>query len=169
MGPLEPLQATFDGGRLPTDLQGTRVLFDGEAAPLVILQATEILAIAPQDVASKSMVTVTVVNQGVEASAILSAATAVPGIFVVSGKQAAAINEDGSFNGADHPAPVGSIVSLFVTGAGLTDPSIGDGVAPTLPLPQLALPVSVQVGGAAAEVLYAGSALGVAPQYNHIA
>lgn len=162
LGPLEPLNATFGGGRLPTSLQGTQVLFDGEAAPLVSVQATEILAIAPQDVASKSSVTLAVVNQGVQASTMLPAATAVPGIFVTSGTQAAAINEDGSINGPDHPAPVGSIVSLFVTGADRTDPLIGDGVAPTLPLPQLALPVAVKVGGAAADVLYAGSALGLA-------
>ena len=162
MGPLEPLNATFDGGRLPTALQGTQVLFDGETAPLVSVQATEILAIAPQDVASKSSVPVAVVNQGVQASAMLSASTAVPGVFVLSGTQAAAINEDGSINGADHPAPVGSIVSLFITGAGRTDPLIGDGVAPRLPLPQLALPVTVQVGGAAADVVYAGSAEGLA-------
>ena len=100
-------------------------------------------------------------NQGVVASAVLSVASAVPGIFVSSGTQAAAINEDGSLNGADQPAPVGSIVSLFLTGAGLTDPLIDDGVPPGLPLPQLALPVTVQVGGATAEVLYAGSVLGL--------
>ncbi len=161
MGPLEPSQASFVNGRLPTNLQGTRVLFDGETAPLVSVQATEILAIAPHDIASKDKVTVAVENQGVMASAVLSVASAVPGIFVSSGQQAAAINEDGSLNGVDHPAPVGSIVSLFLTGAGLTDPLTDDGVPPDLPLPQVALPVTVQIGGAPAEVLYAGSVLGL--------
>jgi uncharacterized protein (TIGR03437 family) len=161
MGPLMPVQASSDNGSLPTSLQGTRVLFDGEAAPLLSVQATGILAIAPHDVASKSNVTLTVENQGVTATAGLSAAAAVPGIFISSGTQAAAINEDGSLNGTDHPAPAGSIVSLYLTGAGLTDPPIDDGVLPSLPLPPLALPVTVQVGGAAADVLYAGAALGL--------
>jgi len=161
MGPLEPVQPSLDGGQLPTDFQGTQVLFDGEAAPLISVQATEILAIAPQDVASKSKVTVTVANQGAAASAALVAAAAVPGIFVSSGRQAAAINEDGTLNGAGHPAPVGSIVALFLTGAGVTDPPTSDGALPGLPLPQLALPVTVTVGGAVAEVVYAGSALGL--------
>src|SRR6266403_3065136 len=160
MGSLEPAQASFAEGRLPTSLQGTRVLFDGEAAPLLSVQATEILAIAPQDVASKSRVTMTVENQGVPASAFLNAAAAAPGIFVSSGKQAAAINEDGSLNGTDQPAPVGSVVSLFLTGAGVTDPPTDDGMLPDQPLPQLSLPVTVQVGGSAAEVVYAGSVLG---------
>jgi uncharacterized protein (TIGR03437 family) len=162
MGPLEPAQSPVDGGRLPTALQGTQVLFDGEAAPLISVQATEILAIAPQDVASKSKVTLAVENQGAAASAALVAAAAVPGIFVSSGTQAAAINEDGSLNGgAADPAPVGSILALFLTGAGVTNPPTTDGLLPGLPLPQLALPVTVTVGGAAAEVLYAGSALGL--------
>ena len=71
MGPLEPLKASFDGGRLPVTLQETRVLFDGEAAPLLSVQATEIFAIVPHDVAAKSNVTVAVENQGVKASAVL--------------------------------------------------------------------------------------------------
>jgi uncharacterized protein (TIGR03437 family) len=161
MGPLEPAPASLAAGRLPTSLQGTRVLFDGEAAPLLSVQATGILAIAPQSVASKSTVTIAVENQGVRASATLNASAAVPGIFVSSGWQAAAVNQDGSLNGTDHPAPVGSVVSLYLTGAGLTNPPTGDGVLPGLPLAQLTLPVSVQVGGADAEVVYAGSVPGL--------
>jgi uncharacterized protein (TIGR03437 family) len=160
MGPLEPLKSSFDDGRLPAALQGTRVLFDGEAAPLLSVQATEILTIVPHDVAGKSNVTVAVENQGVKSIVLLSAATAVPGVFVSSGTQAAAINEDGSLNGAAHPAPVGSVVALFLTGAGLTNPPIDDGVPPGLPLPLLALPVTVTVGGAPAELAYAGSVFG---------
>lgn len=109
------MTATFDSARLPTDLQGTQVLFDGEAALLVSVQATEILVISPQDVASKSSVALAVVNQGVQASTMLTAA-AVPGIFVLSGTQAVAINQDGSIHSADHPASVGSIVSFFHNG-----------------------------------------------------
>jgi len=158
MGPLDPLQALFDDGRLPTSLQGTQVLFNGEAAPLLSVQATEILAVVPHDVASST--TMTVVNQGVKAYAYLSAVSAAPGVFVSSGTQAAAINEDGGLNGADHPAPVGSVVALYLTGAGLTDPPIDDGVPPGLPLPLLALPVTVKVGGSPAAIAYAGSVLG---------
>jgi len=159
MGPLEPSQTSTDGGRVPTSLQGTRVLFDGEAAPILSVQATEILAIALRDVASKSKVTVTVESQGVQASAFLTAAAAVPGVYVSPGGQAFAVNEDGNLNGIDHPAPVGSVVSLFLTGTGLTDPPIDDGVLPDLPLP-LALRVTVKVGGAVADVSYAGAVLG---------
>src|SRR5207245_4758504 len=73
--------------------------------------------------------------------------------------QASAGNRDGGRNGSNHPAPAGSVVPSSLTGAGLTSPPIDDGMLPDLPLP-LALPVTVQVGGAAAEVVYAGALLG---------
>ena len=160
MGPLQPSKTPAGGGQLPVIWQGTKVLFNGESAPLISVQATEILAIAPQDVASKATVAIFVENQGAAANVSVSAVPAAPGIFVLSGTQAAAINEDGTPNGADHPAPVGSTVSLFLTGAGVTVPSTVDGVIPSPPLPQLALPVAVTVGGVAAEVVYSGSASG---------
>ncbi|HEY2016089.1 MAG TPA: hypothetical protein VGH38_21450 [Bryobacteraceae bacterium] len=159
MGPLEPWKSPVDDGRLPVILQGTQVLFDGKAAPLLSVQATEILAVVPHNVASTSNVTVS--NQSVKASVVLNVVPASPGVFVSSGAQAAAINEDGSLNSAAHPAPVGSVVALFVTGAGLTDPPIDDSVPPALPLPLVALPVTVKVGGAPADVAYAGSVLGL--------
>jgi uncharacterized protein (TIGR03437 family) len=47
------------------------------------------------------------------------------------GADAIAINEDGTLNSADHPAPDGSIVTFFVTGLGQTDPPLKDGeIAP---------------------------------------
>jgi hypothetical protein len=53
---------------------------------------------------------------------------------------APAINEDGTLNSPENPAAAASIVSLFATGAGLE------------PRP----PVSVEIDGAPAEILYAG-------------
>lgn len=160
LGPLQPSRTPADSGQLPVIWQGTKVLFNGEAAPLISVQGTEILAIAPQDVASRPTVTITVENQGGAANVSVSAGAAAPGIFVLSGTQAAAINEDGTPNGSEHPAPAGSIVSLFLTGTGATVPPTVDGVIPSPPLPRLALPVTVTVGGVAAEVVYSGSASG---------
>lgn len=160
MGPLLPVAASFVNGRLPSALEGTQVLFDGEAAPLISVQATGILAIAPNDVASKSKVTMTVQNQGSTASVVLNAAPAAPGIFLYGDGQAAAVNEDGSLNSVDHPAPSASIVALFLTGTGLTNPPTLDGVPPTPPLSPLALPVSAKIGGVSAEIVYAGAVSG---------
>lgn len=141
-------------------LSSTQVLFDGVAAPLLSVQSTEVLVVSPQSVASKSQVQIVVENSGVETAAIcVRASPAVPGIFAV-GNLAAAVNQDGSVNGPDHPAPAGSVVSLFMTGAGVTNPASPDGVPPSGAVP-LGLPVTVQIGAVEAQVAYAGAAPGV--------
>jgi uncharacterized protein (TIGR03437 family) len=66
------------------------------------------------------------------------------GIFTPDGSgrgQAIVLNDDGSLNTAENPAKPGSLIVLFVTGEGLTDPAgvedhiIGDILpAPKLPL-----------------------------------
>jgi uncharacterized protein (TIGR03437 family) len=160
MGPLVPVAGSVSGGSLPTALSGTEVLVNGVAAPLLSVQSEEIMAIAPQGISSVGQASIVVVNQGATYSAQLSASPAVPGIFVTKGTQAAAIDQNGSMNGPSHPAAAGSVISLYLTGAGQTNPPSADGVPPSAPL-QLALPVTVEVGGVPAEVLYAGTAPGL--------
>jgi len=84
----------------------------------------------------------------------------VPGIFTFDSSgfgQAAALNEDGSYNTPSNPARPGSIVVLFATGAGKLDPVPEDGTVIRGRLPQT-LPASAYVGSCQAEVLYSGSA-----------
>ncbi len=61
-----------------------------------------------------------------------------PGLFTVSqdgAGQALALNQDGSINSAANPATRGSVISLFGTGQGPTNPTVGDGeAAPASPL-----------------------------------
>jgi uncharacterized protein (TIGR03437 family) len=137
----------------------TALLFDGVPARLLRVQSAEIIAVTPPFVAARTSVTMSVVNQSAQASVILNAAPAVPGVFVSSGTQAMALNEDGTFNDTAHPAPSGSLVTLFFTGAGATDPDQAGG------FPPLVLPVTVQLAGASAEVISSGAtpfALGLA-------
>jgi len=73
--------------------------------------------------------------------------------------QGAILNEDGTLNSASNPAKIGSVVAIFGTGAGPTAPAgITGGIAPLAPLALLTSPISVQVNGTDAEILYAGSA-----------
>jgi uncharacterized protein (TIGR03437 family) len=160
LGPLDPVTASLSSGRVPTSLAGTRVLFDGVAAPIISVQSTEILAIVPQHVAARTKATLVVENQGVGYGADLTAGEAAPGIFVDEQQAAVAINQDGIRNGPDHPASAGSIVSVFLTGAGAMDPPVEDGAVPTPPLSKVALPVTASISDAPAEVLYAGAVTG---------
>ena len=74
---------------------------------------------------------------------------------------------DSSYNSPDNPAPPGSVVTLFATGAGVWNPSVPDGAISLAPLnvlpPRLpwfsAQPVSLTIGGQSARIIYAGGVL----------
>jgi uncharacterized protein (TIGR03437 family) len=66
------------------------------------------------------------------------------GVFTTDGVHAAALNQDGTMNSADHPAPVGSIISVWATGLGPIDPVQGDGTLVGFPLPTNTAQVAVQ-------------------------
>jgi adhesin/invasin len=150
LGALEPASA------------GSTVLIDDVPAPLLRVQSAEILAIVPRSVAGKSTAALAIDYLGGRAATTLDVQPAVPGIFTAQATQAAALNQDFTLNAPGNAAPVGSVVALFLTGAGLTDPPLDDGVPPAPPFPPLALPVEVRVSGTPAEVLYAGAAPGLA-------
>jgi uncharacterized protein (TIGR03437 family) len=64
-------------------------------------------------------------------------------------------------NSRSNAADKESVISMFATGAGQTNPLSIDGQVAGIVLPGPLLPVSVQVGGSDARVLYAGAALGL--------
>ena len=92
------------------------------------------------------------------------------GIFTLDGSgrgQAIVLNDDGSLNTPENPAKPGSVIVLFVTGEGLTDPAgveehiIGD----ILPTPKLPLMAFTTYGGDCdfAKVVSASSVRGSVP------
>jgi uncharacterized protein (TIGR03437 family) len=149
-------------GVYATQLGGSRILFDGVAAPLLYAYTTMVAAIVPYAVAVGGSTTMQVEYQGSLSNAItLGVSAAAPGIFTAdaSGQgQAAALNQDTSFNSAAHPEVRGRIVVFYATGAGQTVPAGNDGHLVQGALPVLTLPVQVFIGGLQAEVLYAGPA-----------
>ena len=117
----------------------------------------------PYSVGSALTTEMRVESNGVVSGPIsIPVTAAVPGLFSADSSgsgQGAILNQDGSVNSAANPADVGSVIVLFGTGEGQTDPMGQDGllaVGPTLPKPQL--PVRVEIEGEAQEVLYAGAA-----------
>lgn len=91
----------------------------------------------------------------------LTVASSAPGIFTAdsSGKgQAAALNENGFFNRREAPAKPGSIIVLYATGEGQTDPAGLSGRLAIDNYPKPLQPVTVTIAGQPAEVIYAGAA-----------
>jgi uncharacterized protein (TIGR03437 family) len=149
-------------GSVASLLGNTQVLFDGMAAPLIYVSPNQVSAIVPFGVSSTG--THVQVGFAGQMSNTIAApvAAATPGIFTSDGSgsgQAAALNSDYSVNSGDNPAAAGSIMILYATGSGQSNPSGVDGSvvsADNLPVP--VQDVSVLVGGQPAAVLYAGGA-----------
>ena len=66
-------------------------------------------------------------------------------------------------NTAANAAAKGSVVILYGTGEGQTNPPGQDGRLVGVPLPSPVAGVQVTIGGARAEILYAGGAPGLTP------
>ena len=179
-GPVAPSQivAIFGEGLGPNDLEvfNTKgispedylddpiVLFDGIAAPVLAAQSNQVNTIIPLDAAGKSDIEMRVIHGGkVSAPILLAVSAAAPGLFTLDGSgegQGAILNSDLSLNSRANPAARDSVVVLFGTGGGLTDPPGEDGVVVTEPAP-LQAPVAVEINGVESQVLWAGSPAGL--------
>lgn len=90
-----------------------------------------------------------------------------PGIFLLNGTQAAALNQDGTVNGPTQPALAGSVIQVYATGLGAVDNPVVEGAAaPASPLSQTIATVQASIGGQAAQVQFAGLAPGFAGLYQ---
>lgn len=167
LGPATPAGTLVDvSGKVATLLSNTVVLFDGIPAPAIYVSPTQVSAVAPFSLQPLATSQVQVVYQG-QASAqfLVNMTAAAPGIFSVGATgsgEALVVNNDGTVNSSAAPAPSGSIVTLYLTGAGILAPALPDGsIVAVGNLPQVTYPVAVQVGGQAAQVLYSGGAPGM--------
>ncbi len=166
LGPDTPvgLQLT-SAGRVSTTLAETRVLFDGIAAPLTYVSDGQVTASVPYGVAGHAATQLVVENNGTASLGLsLPVAASAPSLFTADATGSgpgAILNEDGSVNAASNPAAKGSVIALFGTGAGQTDPASVDGMLASAPLPSQALPVTLTIDGQPAPVVYQGAAPGL--------
>jgi uncharacterized protein (TIGR03437 family) len=154
-----------DAGRATCVLGDTQVLFDGVPAPLLYTSSGEIGAVVPFGIAGPTS-RVQVMYRGQSAFPItVPVVPASPAIFAqdgTGGGPGAILNADGSVNSYDKPANAGSVITLFGTGLGATNPLGEDGkMADGLTLPAPVLPVRVRIDDQPAEILYAGAAPGM--------
>jgi uncharacterized protein (TIGR03437 family) len=146
LGPQQGIQtqATLQSP-FPTQAGNVEVTFDGKPAPLIWVQDAQINAVAPWSLTPGQTTQVCVSYQNVKTNCLTEpVAQNSPGVFTIDGVHAAALNQDGTINSADHPAPVGSIISVFATGLGPIDPAQGDGTLVGFPLPTNTAQVAVQ-------------------------
>jgi len=149
-------------GKMVTQLAGTSVTFNGVAAPLLYVSATQVNAVVPYEVAGCMQATLQVQFQGTTSAGMsLPCAGAAPGLFTFNASgtgQAAAANQDGTFNGSSSPAAAGSYVTMYFTGGGQTNPPGVTGSITGTSLKWLTQTTTVTVGGVAATVAFDGAA-----------
>ena len=151
-----------DTGHARTVLAETQVLFDGVPVPLLYTSSAEVGAVVPFGTTGP-ITQVQVVFRGQWSAPItVPIVPAAPAPFAqdgTGGGPGAILNADGSVNSYDNPADRGSVIALFGTGLGQTNPvgedgKVGGGIALLAPV----LPVTVLIDGQPTEILYAGAA-----------
>jgi uncharacterized protein (TIGR03437 family) len=161
-GGVSPAGFTFtldSSGHVPTNLDGTEVLFNGMPAPILFTSESQINAIVPYEAAGANTASVQVLDNGLSKVWSVPVAQAAPGIFTLDftgAGPAAVLNQDNTVNGPTNPAARGSTIQIFATGipfAGGVTGSVTPG-----PVNNATPAVSVLIGGVYANVQYAGPA-----------
>jgi uncharacterized protein (TIGR03437 family) len=167
MGPntLSPLQVNPATGYVSDYTAGTRILFNGAAGSMIYTQALQASVVAPYEISQLSKVQVQVEYLGqISDPVTINVAPAVPGIFSAGANGTgggAILNSDGiTLNTAAHPAAKGSVVSIYATGGGVTNPPAANGELAPNNSPVLQATPSATIGGKKAQVLYAGGSPG---------
>jgi uncharacterized protein (TIGR03437 family) len=100
-------------GAFATQLSGTRVSFDGAAAPVYYSSATQVNAIVSYSVSGITANVTAAYQDQVSASFAVSVTASSPGFFTLNGTgagEAASINaQDGTVNTAANPVKIGAV------------------------------------------------------------
>jgi len=166
LAPAAQSAAPGASGKYPTTLAGVQVLMNGTPSPLLYVGPNQIdlqvpfeigwsNALSPQISVQVILPSGTLVMQFAESQSL--------GLFTNGGgPYAAALNQDGTVNSAANPAPAGSVVSLFGTGASVAGSADGALASAATPFSQEWFQIEAITGdGVGTNVLYAGAAPGL--------
>jgi uncharacterized protein (TIGR03437 family) len=169
IGPADLMKGQLaSGGVLATNVGNTRVLFDGVAAPIIYVSAGQSSVMVPYGVSGRTQTSLVVEYAGVQSDAlsynVVQVSPAIYTLNLAGTGPGAILNQDYSVNGAANPAAKGSIVQVYMTGEGITQPPSTDGGIAPLNGTGLNTPVktvTATVNGIPATVEYDGSAPGI--------
>jgi large repetitive protein len=159
-------------GRAPVSLAGVEVRFDGRPAPVLQVAPDQISTVVPYAVAGQPWTSIEVVSGDGRSEAVrISVADAAPGVFTSPAPQssdgdaadlpAIATNEDGNANSDLTPAAAGSIITVFLTGAGETIPPGVEGALVETGELRPRLPLRAFFDGQPAEIVGTAPAPGI--------
>lgn len=154
-------------GNIPLQVAGTVVYFNGVPAPIFYTWSKQIAVVVPWETTpGPARVTVESGNQ-VLLQLPVNVVPSAPGIFTNSGAsagQALAINRaTGVPNTTATPVQHGGTITIYATGVGDVSPAVSDGAPDAAGYAKPLLSVTATIGGAPAEVVYAGGDTGLSP------
>ena len=146
LGPTTLTSGIAANGSLSTAVLGSQVTFDGTPGQILYARNDQIGVVAPSALNGKAQTAVQVSFAGQTSTAVTKTiAPTLPGIFTLNAAgsgQAAIINQNGTVNGSAAPASKGSIIAIYLTGAGATDAKQA-----------ITAPVVVTIGGQTATIV----------------
>jgi len=140
LGPAAGAGMQIDqNGLVARSLAGTQVTIGGVPAPLLYVSDNQINALVPYEVAVGGPLNLQVTSAAGSSQTLpFDVLQTQMNIFTV-------LNGDGSVNSQSNPAPIGTTVSILVSGAGVLNTSLADGAVASSPAPTPALPVEAVV------------------------
>lgn len=161
-GPSALATLQLAGGRVATTIGDTRILFDGEAAPMIYAIDGQVSCFAPFSLATKQRTRIQVEYRGQRSPEVTVPVLAQsPSLLTYDSSgsgQVAALNQDGSLNTPGNGAALDSVMTFFGTGGGTTTPPSVDGQVGGPPNAVFAVPMTAEIDGQAAQILYQGPA-----------
>lgn len=159
-------------GGVNNSLAGVQVLFDNNPGTPIYVSANQINVMVPYEINGRLSTNMVVSYNGQNSQTFpLSVANAAPGLFTnnfTGSGQIAALNQNGSPNGSGtgfQAAARGSVLQVFGTGGGQTNPPSATGSVTPIPASAaqlLTIPnVTASIGGIPATVNFAGAAPGL--------
>jgi uncharacterized protein (TIGR03437 family) len=157
--------AAADTFPLPASLAGTSVSINGKTAPLLYSSPNQVNLQAPFEIKPGVGTLVISVGSLQSASIPITVRETAPGTLrLPQSNRAVAVNAlDWTLNSPDNPAIPGGYVTVYMTGQGQVDPSIGAGEAvPNAPFFVPVAQVEAKISGKPVDVGFAGLAPGFA-------
>ncbi len=174
-GPAAPVFTTpGQSGSFPLSAGGLSVRIGGMDAPVIAIARGLIAVQVPYEIApatqTATALNIEVSQNGTPMNTISLNPTSYAITLFDTGDRdnsmalpaLAALNEDGTVNSASNPAPLGTVVSLYGSGAGPLAPGLPTGaIAPTPPAGSLSVSPLFRTCIGCSEILYLGSAPGL--------
>ncbi|HZT30420.1 MAG TPA: CHRD domain-containing protein [Bryobacteraceae bacterium] len=158
--------AGWQGTTIPEILNGAAVAVGGVRAKMLYVSPTQINAQVAFETPTGDQLLSVNNDNAPSAPLPVTLAPAAPALFFTSSGALAVRNSDGALIGPDTPAHPGDMITLYLTGAGQTNPALKTGQLVPAIVATPVLPVSVTIGGQPATVVSAAAVPGYVGLYQ---